>query len=68
LGRVDSGVRCSVEGCGAPAVRSLAAEKVHAVGLRIQSGRRAYLCKEHYREFKKLTKKDREIERLRYKP
>jgi hypothetical protein len=57
-----------VSGCSAEAVRSLSAEKVRAAGLNIsRSERRAYLCKEHYKEFKKKTKKDKQLERWRYK-
>lgn len=68
MGRVDSGVNCSVEGCSELAVRSISAEKARTAGLRIGDERRAYLCKEHYKSLKKLTKKDREIEMMRYKP
>jgi hypothetical protein len=35
-------------------------------GLNIGSARRAYLCKAHYKEFKKLTRKDRQIDKWRY--
>ncbi|MGD0496338.1 MAG: hypothetical protein ABSB28_09945 [Candidatus Bathyarchaeia archaeon] len=68
LGRVAKGVKCSVSGCGQDAVRSLSAEKVRAAGLRVGSERRAYLCKEHYKEYKKKTKKDKQLEQWRYKP
>jgi hypothetical protein len=67
LGRVAKGVKCGVSGCGGEAVRSLSAEKVRAAGLRVGSERRAYLCKEHYKEYKKKTKKDKQIEQWRYK-
>lgn len=67
LGRVGKGVRCSVVGCDRVAVRSLGANRVLAAGLRVGSGRRVFLCKEHYREFKKVTKKDRMLERWRFK-
>ena len=68
MGRVAKGVKCSVSGCGQDAVRSLSAEKVRAAGLRVGSERRAYLCKEHYKEYKKKTKKDKQLEQWRYKP
>lgn len=68
LGRIAKGVKCSVSGCGQEAVRSLSAEKVRAAGLRVGSERRAYLCKEHYKEYKKKTKKDKQLEQWRYKP
>jgi len=67
LGRVDKGAKCSVSGCGSEAVRSISAEKVKSAGLRVSNERRAYLCKEHYKEYKKKTKKDKQLERMRYK-
>jgi len=68
LGRIDKGVKCSVSGCGREAVRSLSTEKVRSAGLNVGSNeRRAYLCKEHYKEYKKKTKKDKQLEQWRYK-
>jgi len=68
LGRVDKGVKCSVSGCSREAIRSLSAEKVRSTGLKVGSSeRRAYLCKEHYKEYKKKTKKDKQLEQWRYK-
>jgi thymidine kinase len=67
LGRIDKGVKCSVSGCGREAVRSLSTEKVRSAGLNVGSSeRRAYLCKEHYKEYKKKTKKDKQLEKWRY--
>jgi len=67
LGRVDKGVKCGVAGCGREAVRSLSAVKVKSAGLNVGgSERRAYLCKEHYKEYKKKTKKDKQLEKWRY--
>jgi len=66
LGRVEKGAKCSVSGCGKEAVRSISAEKVKAAGLKVGSEKRAYLCKDHYKEFKKKTKKDKQLERWRY--
>lgn len=66
MGRVDKGAKCTVSGCGKEAVRSISAEKVKAAGLKVGSEKRAYLCKEHYKEFKKKTKKDKSIEKWRY--
>jgi hypothetical protein len=66
LGRIEKGVKCNVSGCGREAVRSLSGEKVKAAGLKIGSERRAYLCKEHYKEYKKRTKKDKQLEKWRY--
>jgi len=66
LGKIARGQKCSVIGCDKPAVRSLPASKVIDAGLRVGEGRRAYLCKEHYKEFKRRTKKERKIERWRH--
>jgi len=56
-----------VSGCKNEAARSITAEKVKAAGLNINtSEKRAYLCKEHYKEFKKKTKKDKTLEKWRY--
>lgn len=66
LGKIDKGEKCSVSGCEKDAVRSIAAGKVTAAGLKIDTERRAYLCKEHYKEFKKATKKDRILEKWRH--
>jgi len=67
LGRVAKGVKCSVVGCDKEAVRSLSREKVSAAGLKVGETRRSYLCKDHYKEFKKETKKDKMLEKWRYK-
>lgn len=67
MGRVAKGVKCSVIGCGKEAVRSLSREKVSAAGLKVEGTRRSYLCKDHYKEYKKETKKDKMLEKWRYK-
>lgn len=67
MGRIDKGVKCSVSGCSGEAVRSISADKVKSAGFRVGSERRAYLCKEHYKEFKKKTKKDKQLEKMRFK-
>jgi hypothetical protein len=57
---------CSINSCDREATRSLAADRVDQAGLTIKGEKRAYLCKQHYKEFKKRTKKDRKIERLKW--
>jgi thymidine kinase len=64
LGRIEKGIKCSV--CGKEAIRSLSAEKVKAAGLSAGNEKRAYLCKEHYKEYKKKTKKDKTLDKWRY--
>jgi hypothetical protein len=67
MGRIDKGQKCSVSGCGSEAARSLTADKVKAAGINVStSEKRAYICKEHYKEFKKKTKKDKTIDKWRY--
>ncbi len=67
MGKVKKGVKCSVKGCNNEAVRSLSAEKAVSAGLDVGSSRHAYLCKEHYKEYKKWTKKERMLEKWRYR-
>jgi len=67
MGRVSKGVKCTVTGCDKDAVRSLSTEKVNAAGLDVGQAKRAYLCKEHYKQFKKGSKKDRMLEKWRYR-
>ena len=67
MGRIGKGEKCSVSGCGKDAIRSLSTEKAKSAGLNVGStGKRVYLCKEHYKEFKKKTKKDKTIDKWRY--
>jgi thymidine kinase len=67
LGRIDKGVNCSVSGCSKEAARSISTEKAQSAGLKVGSGeKRVYLCKEHYKELKKKTKKDKTLEKWRY--
>jgi hypothetical protein len=68
LGKVGKGVKCSVSGCGEEAVRSVSTEEATHAGLRVATGGRSYLCKSHYKELKKKTKKDRQVERWRMRP
>lgn len=58
---------CGVSGCGHEAVRSVALDKAKEVlpGTSLTADfRRVHLCRDHYRAFRKATKKDRELERL----
>lgn len=66
MGRVSKGAKCTVTGCEKDAIRSLPAEKVTSAGLKVGEARRAYLCKEHYKEYKKGTKKERMLEKWRH--
>ena len=66
MGRVSKGASCEVSGCSERAVRSLPSQRVSKYLSIKTSERRALLCEAHYKEFKKLSKKDRELERARY--
>lgn len=56
---------CDVEGCGSEAERSISGDAAIEAGLKVEEGlKRAHLCKEHYREYKKFSKKDRELNYL----
>ena len=56
---------CAVPGCGADSVRHLAlAEARKAFSNLPEKGRRAPLCRDHYREWKKATKGARKLDRL----
>jgi hypothetical protein len=67
LGKIDKGVKCSISSCKNDAVRSLSAEKVRSAGLNVGgSERRAYLCKGHYKEYKKKIKKEKMLEKWRH--
>jgi hypothetical protein len=67
MGRIDKGVKCSVSGCGKDAIRSISTEKASAAGLKVSGTKKAYLCKDHYKEFKKGSKKDKKLEQWRYR-
>ncbi len=59
---------CDVKGCDEDKRKSLSAKKVtKKTDLKIDSsGRKAYLCKEHYKEYKKATKDERTTKRLNW--
>jgi hypothetical protein len=67
MGRVDKGINCSVGGCENQAERSMSGSKASmAPDMGLGGSKRVYLCKEHYKEWKKLTKEDRDNERARW--
>lgn len=66
LGRIAKGVKCSVKNCEKDAIRSLARDKVSSAGLKVEETRRSYLCRDHYKEYKKSTKKDKLLEKWRH--
>lgn len=65
MGKVGKGVKCGVVGCERGAIRSIALDKLNMFKIQPSQSRRAYLCAQHYKEYKKKTKKERRIERWR---
>jgi len=56
---------CLVPGCGAPSVRHLAlTEARKGLSDLPEKGRRAPLCRDHYRAWKKATREARKLDRL----
>jgi hypothetical protein len=67
MGIVSKGAKCNVEGCEKEGARSLNTTKVENTGLRVSStGKKSVLCKDHYKEWKKESKDDRDLERARF--
>jgi len=57
---------CDVAGCSNPAERSFNIKQVakSSLTLKSQDLRQVHLCKEHYKEFKKETKNERELDQV----
>jgi hypothetical protein len=67
MGVVSKGAKCNVDGCDKDGTRSINTTKVENANIRVDStGKKSVLCKEHYKEYKKESKDDRELERARY--
>jgi len=67
MGIVSKGAKCNVDGCDKEGARSINTTKVENANLRVNSaGKKSVLCKEHYKEYKKESKDDRDLERARF--
>ena len=55
---------CDVVGCDEPAVKTVSRKKAEKIFSLKGKGTKVHLCKKHYKEFKKKTKKERELERI----
>ncbi len=66
MARSPEATGCTVEGCANPALRSVAGKTATKAlaPLKLKDERRAHLCRDHYRQFRKATKGARELERL----
>jgi hypothetical protein len=61
----EAAKRCAIPNCGGEAVRSLSlTEARRAFPQLSEKGRRAPLCRDHYKEWKKSTKEARKLDRL----
>ncbi len=58
------GVSCDIPGCSEASHRSLATAEARKAFPTLGETRRTHLCKAHYKEWKKSTRKERELERL----
>ncbi|MBI0584125.1 MAG: hypothetical protein ISF22_07845 [Methanomassiliicoccus sp.] len=58
--------KCGVAGCSEPAVKSYSREAVEKAGLKAadEKNKRMQLCKEHNKQYKKVTKDERKLENL----
>jgi hypothetical protein len=65
LGKIDKGQKCTVRNCKNDAVRSVSVAKAKQAGLEV-NGKDAYVCEEHYKQFKKGNKKTDQIEKWRH--
>ena len=67
MGVIAKGAKCNVSGCDDDGLRSINSSKVENAGLELSSsGKKTVLCKTHYKEYKKESKDDRDLERARY--
>jgi hypothetical protein len=64
MGKIKKGAKCTVTNCNEDAVRSVSMPKAKAASLDVE-GKRAYLCKQHYKEYKKGNRKADQIEKWR---
>ena len=65
MGKINKGVKCSVKNCNMDAIRSVNTDKANNARLDVE-GKRAYLCKIHYKIYKKGNKKANQIEKWRH--
>lgn len=65
MGKIGKGQKCTVMNCKNDAIHSVNVAKAKAAGLNV-SGKDAYVCEEHYKQFKKGNKKSDQIEKWRH--
>jgi len=53
---------CDVKGCDAEAERSISGDAAKEANMNVDEGlKRVHLCKDHYRQYKKASRKEREL-------
>ncbi len=68
MGKIKKGVLCSVRGCDNKAVKAISYNVFSTADVSLdlkEKSRRIYLCREHYKIFKKGSKKQRIYEKWR---
>ena len=59
---------CEIKGCDNEVVRSIATKNLiknlPKIKVLDEKRKRTHICKEHYKQFKKATKEERELQRL----
>ena len=66
MGKIEKGVKCSIIDCANLAARSISTGKAESSGLIVEGKKRTYLCRAHYKEFKKKSKGVRQINQWRW--
>lgn len=67
MGIIAKGTQCNIVDCNNDGIRSLNVMRIDGTSLKINTtGKKAVLCKLHYKHWKKDTKKTRSVERSRY--
>ena len=64
----DEKEKCEIKECDNDAVRSIATtnliKKMPAAKVEDEKKKRTHICKDHYKQFKKATKEERDLQRL----
>lgn len=59
---------CEISGCGNEAARSIATNNLRkalsSIQVEDENRKRTRVCKDHYKQFKKATKEERDLQRL----
>ncbi len=66
MGKISKGIKCSVAGCEEKAVKSISTQRIPSSMNIKGSSRRAYLCEAHWKQFKKLTREQQKLEKMRH--